>query len=272
MAFILFDIGGTNMRVAASFDGKTVGAAAIRPTPQDFEAGIVQFVDLAKWVSAGTTIEGIAGGMAGEFNDAHTELLYSPNLLNWVGKPLAEEIKRRLGAPVFIENDTVMEGLGEAHFGAARGEEIVVYLTVSTGIGGARIVGGRVDDKRVGFEPGKQIIERVGRKTLESLVSGRAFEKRFGKKPYEVSDEKVWEDSAKTLAIGLHNTIVFWSPDVIVLGGRMITGNPAIPFTSIVRWTAEYLRPLPGMPRLERAELDERSGLYGSLVYLKQNH
>jgi glucokinase len=55
-------------------------------------------------------------------------------------------------------------GLGEAVFGAGKGREIVVYMTISTGVGGARIVGGKIDASAMGFEPGHQIIDACGGK------------------------------------------------------------------------------------------------------------
>jgi len=78
---------------------------------------------------------------------------------------------------VFIENDASIVGLGEAVSGAGMGEEIVVYITVSTGVGGTRIVSGEIDEHAYGFEPGHELINMQD--SLEDLVSGTAVEERL---------------------------------------------------------------------------------------------
>jgi glucokinase len=58
--------------------------------------------------------------------------------------PLADEIEEALGLPTFLDRDTNVAALGEAAFGAARGEPDFIYLTVSTGVGGAIVTDGRL--------------------------------------------------------------------------------------------------------------------------------
>ena len=62
----------------------------------------------------------------------------------------------------YLANDSDLDGLGEATVGAGKGFNIVAYITVSTGIGGVRIVGGKIDVSTYGFEPGHQIIDADG--------------------------------------------------------------------------------------------------------------
>ena len=58
--------------------------------------------------------------------------------------------------------------------------------------------------------------------TLENLVSGTAVGERFGCKAYEIPQtDMVWDELAEYLAQGLRNTILYWSPDAIVLGGGL---------------------------------------------------
>jgi len=96
-----------------------------------------------------------------------------------------------LEVPVFLRNDTAIVGLGEAHAGAGKGHEIVVYITVSTGVGGVRIIKGEIAKNQFGFEIGHQIIDLDGSVCpscekpvdLENMISGRATEQRLKIKP-----------------------------------------------------------------------------------------
>jgi len=184
-----------------------------------------------------------------------------------------------LKIPVYLENDAAIVGLGEAMNGAGRGEEIIAYITVSTGIGGARIVDGKIDRNIFGFEPGHQIIDPTGMLCpmcdsaghLEGHVSGVALEARFNKKAYEITDPQIWEEEAKWLAYGLNNTAVYWSPSVIVLGGSMIIKSPGISIERVSHHLKKTLTIFPERPRLVKAELGDIGGLYGALEILKQN-
>ncbi len=257
------------MRVAFSTDGQSFEAPQSVLTPSSYEEGLKLFVDVARRVANGRKIEAVCGGIAGPFTERKRSLMGSPNLSDWIGKPLKNNLEENLQAPIYIENDSALVGLGEAIFGAGKGAEIVAYITVSTGVGGVRVVDGKIDERNLGFEPGHQIIDYQNLQTLESLVSGKSVQKRFGKEPKEISDSTVWTDLAKTLAVGLSNTIMHWSPQVLVLGGSMIIGNPAIPIELTERHIKEIIKIFPELPTIKKAELGDFGGLYGATAYLK---
>jgi predicted NBD/HSP70 family sugar kinase len=277
--YILFDIGGTKMRLAFSKDAETFGEPRIVETPKDFKEGIASFVTIAKELASGEKIGGVAGGIAGPLNNEKSMLVNSPNISAWINKPLKTELEKALAAPVSIENDASLVGLGEATHGAGKGRRIVAYITVSTGVGGARIVNGKIDESSMGFEPGHQIINfdndanicpgcnKQGH--LEGYVSGNALEQQYGKKPYEIEDEKIWDETAKILAIGLNNTIMHWSPDIVLLGGSMITKEPGISVKKVHYYLKDILRIFPNPPLIEKAALQDIGGLYGALALLK---
>lgn len=275
--YILFDIGGTKMRLAYCQDGKTFGTPEIISTPKSFQKGIESFVKLAKKLSKGGDIKAAAGGVAGPIDQKKGCLLNAPNLPDWIDRPLHSSLAAALGAPVFIENDAAIVGLGEAVYGAGKGYDIVGYITVSTGVGGARIVEKRIDARAVSFEPGHQIIDPTGGPCpgckveghLEGYVSGRAIERRFGKKPYEIKNRKIWDEYARLLAYGLNNTIVHWSPNVLVLGGSMVVKEIGIPINRIKYHLDKILTIFPSPP-IKKAILGDVGGLYGALVYLEQ--
>ena len=274
--YIVFDIGGTKMRLAASKDGETIGEPVIVKTPQSFDEGVSTFRATVQQLTGGEPPKAIAGGVRGPLDGDKNKLLSEVHLTDWVEKPLAETLSELCEAPVYLENDTAMVGLGEAVAGAGQGFEIVAYLTVSTGVGGVRIVGGTIDEAAIGFEPGKEIIDPDNSlcptcegNTLEAYVSGASVEKRFGIKPYEITDPNVWHELSKYLAVGVYNIVVTWSPHVVVLGGSMITGTPAIDVEDVAKHMKEYLTVFPEAPPVKKAELGDVGGLHGALAYLQ---
>lgn len=275
--YILFDIGGTKLRLTASFDGKHLEKPLIIPTPSDFSQGMRFFQESVQQLSQGEPIRAIAGGIAGPLDKAKTMLLNSPNIPGWIGKPLKETLEEYFSVPVFIENDAALAGLGEAQIGEASGKSIIAYITVSTGVGGVRIVDGKIDRNERGFEPGHQIIMKDGelcpgcnqRGHLEGHVGGASLAKRIGQRPEEIEDAAVWDTVAYDLAIGLTNTIVHWSPDAVILGGSLMQ---KIPFATLKAHLYELLTIYPDKPLLLPASLGDEGGLYGALALLKLSY
>ena len=267
------------MRLAISRDGKSFDEPKIVETPQDFNAGMSLLEKIILELSGGKKIEVAAGGIAGHLDRGKTKLINSPNLSGWIDKPFKETLQKIIKAPIYLENDAAVVGLGEAVNGAGKGEEIIAYITVSTGIGGVRIVDGKIDRNIFGFEPGHQIIDPTGTLCpmcgsaghLEGHVSGAVLEARFNKRAYEITDPQIWEEGAKWLAYGLNNTAVYWSPSVIVLGGSMIIKSSGISIERVSHHLKKTLTIFPEHPRLAKAELGDIGGLYGALEILKQN-
>lgn len=277
--YVLFDIGGTNTRVAVSPSGTELAEVRTFKTPHVYADGIrtiiSEIIELAPDCAA---VSHIAGCIRGRI-DPHRSGLHTDSILtDWQNRPLVQDLSMACGVPVMLENDAALAALGEAHFGAGRGYDIVAYHTISTGVGGARVVGGVIDERSAGFEPGHQSIDvdrtlcpacRSG--SLEDHVSGTSVEYRLGKKPYALSQaDPLWEELAHWLAHGLNNTIAYWSPDIIVLGGSMMTGDPNIPLER-VRAHLEQIARTSGapLPALARAELGDTSGLYGGMALIR---
>jgi len=267
--FLVFDIGGTKMRLAASADGKELTVVEMVSTPQDYDEGVRTLLALGRKASRGVEIEAVAGGIAGPFSEKKSSLVGSPNLSGWIGKPLRKTLEQEFAAPVYIENDSALAALGEAVRGAGQGFRIVAYLTISTGVGGARVVDGRLDERTIGFEPGQQVINVETNKTLENYISGTAIAKRFNQPPQEITDPNLWEELARFLAYGINNTIVYWSPEVVVLGGGMM-GVPGVSLEAVERHLRGILKIFPDVPPLKKAVLGDRGGLVGALAYLQQ--
>lgn len=281
--YILFDVGGTLTRLATSRDGKTFGVPTEFKTAAVFEEQVRLFSEAVAALGAGTPVRACAGGIKGSLG-ADGTLHNSPGLPDWSGKNFKQRIEEVTGAPVFVDNDTAVVGLGEAVAGAGKNYPIAAYVTVSTGANGIRIVDGKRDRGSMGFEIGHHILNAADQVRCscsadlvaghaEAYITGSAFERRFGKKAYEITDATVWEEAARYLAIMLHNVIVFWSPDVIVVGGSMITGTagPVIPLKATREEVARLRTMFPRVPVIVEAALGSFGGIHGALAMLGAN-
>jgi glucokinase len=277
---LLFDIGGTTMRLAALRGEHFEVPIKLRTPATDIGEAVRLLADSARKLAAGDTIESAAGGIAGVFDRFRRTLARAPHLPGWVGTDIVAMLEEALGTSVVLDNDAAVVGLGEAHAGAGRGSHIMAYVTISTGVGGARIKEGTIDAHTFGFEPGHQVITlgqdvatistTPGR--LEEYISGTAFSHRYSKPAFEVQEKAAWEAAAYFLAVGLNNLAVFWSPDVIVLGGSMMVGvnGPTIPLELVQRHFTDLLQIFPKKPILRLATLGDEGGLYGAQALLKQ--
>lgn len=269
---IVFDIGGTKMRAGLFFEKGAIVGKHVEPTPQDYDAGIALMSSMVGALTPPATAKTITVAVAGVLDRSQGTILTSPNLAQWEGKPLAADLSRALGARVRLENDAVAAGVGEARFGAGKGRRIVAFLTVSTGIGGAKIIDGQVDANAWGFEPGSQIINvaetrmvgKFRKGTWESYASGTGFAHRYGVAPDACTNQNIWKDFAAHLAAGIANVIVLWSPDIVVLGGGVT--ESAAKFLPFLQTKLEELVVFPQKPPVVVGTLGDEAGLWGGSV------
>lgn len=261
------------MRMAVSTDGNTITRSKIVPTPQDFSQGILAFKQTANELSGAEKINGVAGGVPGPLDKEKSMLVACPQLHDWIQKPLKAELQKAYGIKVHLENDTAIGGIGEAVKGAGTGKKVVAYLAIGTGVGGKRIVDGRISNDSSNFEPGHQIIvpdgnlcNCGGRGHWETYISGTYFPKMYHQKGEEIKDPEIWDEISRNVAIGLNNTIVHWTPDIIVLGGSV---SESIPLEKVQNYLEQFLTIFPQVPEIVKATLGQDGGLYGALELLK---
>jgi predicted NBD/HSP70 family sugar kinase len=266
--YLLFDLGKTNLRIAVSERGTAIDASVVVPSPKTFSE-VTKAIKNGAWYLGAKKLRGICGGIAAPLVPGTSRVAsLGPR---WRDGSLAEKLKTIFKVPVTVENDAALAGLGEAVYGAGKGHDIVAYMTVSTGVGGSRITHKRIDASAFGFEPGDQIIDAHGKplQGLEEMIAGKYFEKRHGKKPYEITDRKIWDRAAFLLACGLVNVTALWSPDVIILGGSMMK-KVGIPLPKTKAYFDRLWRRPRHKPRIVPARLADESGLYGALAYIRQ--
>ena len=275
---IVFDIGGTHMRVGLMRNGTLQDGVLIEHTPKDFDEGIKLLSEMVLLASHGKSIDWIAGGIAGPLDKGKTKLVNSPNLPGWVGKPLKGELMRFAKKGVLLENDTAIAGLGEAVYGKGKGHQVVAYMTISTGVGGVRIVNKKIDTSAMGFEPGHQIVDADGTmgcnedeglclaRTLDEQASGNGIKRRYHKNPEEINDPVFWSNMSRLLATGLNNLIVFWSPHVVVLGGPVLSH---MDMNEIRAHLHGMLKIFPELPDIVQTELGDKNGLFGAVALIE---
>jgi glucokinase len=146
------DLGGTYLRTAVVIGDRIVGR---RRWPSEVERGADDVVErcalalsesIEEHLAAGGETPAAAGVSAPGPLDPVRGLLYDPPNLgpSFHGLRLAEQLSQRLGMAVHLDRDTQLAALGEGRYGAARDLDDFVYLTVSTGIGGAVVSEGRL--------------------------------------------------------------------------------------------------------------------------------
>ncbi len=187
---LALDLGGTQVRAAVVAPGGHVGPVERRPTP--VEGGVDAVVAACiSAVRAARDAHRAAGGEApwvvgisspGPVDPDHGVVVDPPNLgPAFRDVPLAAALSEATGLPAVLDRDTQVAALAEGTFGVARGCRDFVYLTVSTGIGGAIVSDGRLlrgPDGAAG-ELGHLVVDRTGpdcacgaRGHLEAIASG----------------------------------------------------------------------------------------------------
>jgi fructokinase len=161
---------------------------------------------------------------------------------SWSNINIVEKIRSQLNVPVVIDTDVNGASLGEHVWGAAKGLNTFIYLTVGTGIGGGCMVNGGLMHGLLHPEMGHIRIPHDWQKDpyrgccpfhgdcLEGLASGKAMELRWGQSPEKLPiAHPTWELEANYLALAINNFICTISPQRIIVGGGLMKNPGLIP-------------------------------------------
>jgi fructokinase len=183
---------------------------------------------------------------------------------------------RTLSVPVAFDTDVNGAALAEARWGAGRGVDPFVYVTVGTGIGGGAIVGGRPVHGLVHPEMGHLPIARDSadafagacpyhRDCLEGLASAVALSRRWGAPPETLpAEHEAWRLQARYLARGVAAIAAVLSPPRIVLGGGVMRAPGLL--ARVRAETATALADYVRAPELVPPALGERAGVLGAVA------
>jgi glucokinase len=261
------DLGGTELRAAViAADGRVLAHERTATAAEEGPAAIVeQMADLVSRIAQGRPLSGVGIGSPGPLDAAAGIVVHAPTLRGWQDVPLAALASARLGLPVRIDNDANVAALAEWRFGAGRGLRHIVYVTVSTGIGGGVILDGKLMHGRgsLAGEIGHMAITEVpipcpcgGLGCWEALASGSALGRRateaaraaphsalgivLAEHPVTGRDvarlaeagdamaATLLAEEGRYLGVGFTNLLHLYAPEMIVVGGGVADCLPAM--------------------------------------------
>jgi glucokinase len=316
-AVLAVDVGGTKVLVAAVLtDGEIISRryylteaekgvrAVINRLSSEINKSITQ--TRSKDIEH-TELIGIGIGIAGIIDTRRGIVTTSPNLPGWRNVSIKDSIAIRSDLPVYLINDASAAALGEHRFGAGTGCDNILYVTVSTGIGGGVIANGELYTGTDGCagEFGHMTIVPDGPLChcgnfgcLEALASGWAVAKeaitriRNGESSYitEVVDGKIESITAEVVAaaarkddplaceivdkaaaylgIGLANLVNIFNPELIVIGGGLSKmGNMLLRPACRIIRRRAFRLPAKTV-HIVRARLGSNAGIVGAAEYV----
>ena len=246
MKIIAFDIGGTFIKYGIINESFEITESHTVPT--DAQKGGQALIErVINIVESYDGIDRVAISTAGQVDSDNGIVVHSTNNIPYyTGMMVKSLIENKTGITTFVENDVNAAALGEAYFGAAKGEDNFICLTYGTGIGGAiyldgkLLKGSRSSAGEVGhmithaggkqctcggegcyecYASAKALIMSIKRITGEDLNGFQIFEKENFEKPEIRSEVDKWIDE---IIAGLINIIYTFNPPLIVLGGGIL--------------------------------------------------
>jgi glucokinase len=268
--YLGIDIGGTKTLVAVLADDGNISDSRRFPTNQDYD----RFLGDLSENLAQLKLEGdykVCAGVPGLL-DRDAGIVESLGNLPWRHKPIRDDISAILnGRPVVIENDAKLAGLYEALLIKGLYDDRVLFLTVSTGIGGVLVSGGRMVEALKDTEMGKMPLEYGGKiMHWEDFAGGRGVVANLNKRAAEITDPDEWRRVGEPIAYGLGAVCSVLQPEVIILGGSV--GAYADNYKGVIMdYLSEHLHSNVRQPKdLLAAQNPDEAVIYGCYELLKQ--
>jgi glucokinase len=306
---IAIDLGGTQLRAALVDASGAIIARASAAT--DVFGGPPAIVAQMQQLCAGIGLEEHRSGIVGlgvcapgPLDSETGTIIGIPTLPGWEDFPMAATLAQKFGLPVAVENDGIAAANGEWRFGAGRGLRHLVYVTVSTGIGGGVVVDGRLLHGRRGLagHVGHMIIAPDGptcscgaRGCFEALASGSALAEAgrqaaathrsgaLARLPaHDVTARDVvdaarggddvaaalMDAEATWLGTGFSNLAHLYSPEAIVMGGGVSQAFDLLNSKIVAAFEACAMPPFR-TTRIVAAELGDNAGLVGAAALVR---
>ena len=299
---LALDIGGTKLAAGLVDVTGRVRSFLVAPTPDGPEPALDVLFSLGRKAVADagvewSDVEAVGIGCGGPLDAERGVLLSPPHLPGWVDVPVAHLVATAFNRPAVLDNDGTAAAEAEHRFGAGVGTSQMVYLTLSTGVGGGAVLNGQVYRGATGngAELGHVVVDWQGRACrgcggrgcLEAYVSGtsiaeRARELRGGGSSLAALEQvtaadvaahaaagdplaaRVWRETVDALGAGLTSIVNMLEPELVVLGGGVTRSGDALiaPARAAVR--AAAMTPGGRAVRVERAALGDRVGVVGA--------
>ena len=299
---VAVDIGGTHIRVALYEPNSITPVAHQRTRSRANEPGVYDRLEQAIesiWPQDGVRAIGIAS--PGPL-DPHTgTILATPNIPEWQNFPLTAKLSQHFNVPAHLDNDANMAGLAEYQYGAGKGHENLVYLTISTGIGGGVISHGCLLQgfHGMGAELGHMTIDPNGpmcgcgkRGHIESFSSGPSIARYVNEQlaagqksslqsqpvagTVQIAEAaragdalaiSAFERAGHYLGIAVANYLAIFDPSILIFGGGVSQVGELLfkPFEESLRKHTFHPHYLDNLV-ITKAALGDDAGLLGALA------
>ena len=282
MNTLAIDIGGTKFTVAA-FEGARIvrreSRSTLRVGGRDWM--LAQLREIAVAWQAGRQFQACGIGFGGPVDYEEQRIALSTHVGGWQDFEMSAWVRDELRVPAVMDNDANVGALGEAVYGAGAGCDPLIYMTVSTGIGGGVIIDGdiyRGADSYAG-EIGHLTVRPEGpeclcgaRGCLERMCSGLWLERDHGRPAAELlADPDFVRRYVIDLALGLKAAIMLLNPARVVVGGGIAKAGESL-FGPL---RAELRRQITGWSRARidvvPAALADDSVLWGALALARKS-
>lgn len=299
------DLGGTNIRAAVATGPHTHAEPAHAATPgHDGPDAVIEAIARCVATAAGEAkVDGLAIGIPGPLDPRRGVVYAAPHLAGWDNFDAAAALRARIGCDVAIHNDANLAGYAEWIAGAGRGTTDFIFITASTGVGGALILNGELYAGRSGTAgeighlalcPGYPACGEGHEGCLEGTASGtgiasaarRAVEAgetttlarlapdtidaRAVEEAADVGDEvalRVYAAAARNLGRAVGGLINLFSPEAIAIGGGLINAGELL-FAPLRAAVSEMAFVVPAQHcRIVQAELGTDAGLVGAVAW-----
>ena len=296
------DLGGTNLRAAAiDRDGNLLD----KPISVDTNylggreaviGDIVAAVNRLKVQFEGSRLAGVGIGVPGFIRLREGFITNSNNLPYLENFPVRDDIERRLGTPIILENDANAAALGETWMGAGKQVDDLVLLTLGTGVGGGIILDGKVLHGALGMagELGHLTIDPNGppcgcgnNGCLEKIASATAVESMAylmslgdnltSRDVYNLAAggniraQRIFQQMGRALGIAIANLINTFNFPLYLLSGGMLPAWDYFAPTMLEEVSRRSFTYRNSQTRIEQAKLGNLAGLYGAAYLPLQN-
>ncbi len=278
--YVGLDIGGTKiMAASAGSDGEIIERLR-EDTPVDLNEGLDLVKRLVRRLSSDEEIMALGAAIGGplDWQEGIVSPLHQPQ---WRNVPLKTIMEDEFKCPFYVDVDTNVGALGEYQFTDVSARRLM-YLTISTGMGGGFIIDGQIYRGEDGAHPEvahqavnyrcryPQLVncECGASDCLEALVSGNGI-RRIYQKPAEQLTDDEWEEVGYNLGQGLRNLATILVPELFVLGGGIATGAKEKLLQPARKVMVDKVKIVP-IPEICLSKLGYESALRGAIALAMQ--
>ena len=298
MKVLGIDLGGTNVALGiVNENGEIILKKSIETRVQDGFESVVKRISKASLELINSTggVDRIGIGSPGSIEHSKGVVRFSPNFPGWIEVPLGEEIEKRVGVKISLENDANAFVMGEKWFGKGKGYTDIIGITLGTGVGGGVISNGRLlrGSTGIGAELGHIVVEPNGylcgcgnHGCLETVASAtgisrlaKEWKERYPQNSLKDFSAKSVMDAARNqdplglkvlervstaLGITIGNLIHIFNPQIIVIGGGVSRAGDVLLSAVKKRTRENVMRSFWGTYEIVLSDLVDDAGIYGA--------